>query len=417
MSVTPREVFHGWRMVGVAFAMQAVGTGATLHAFGVFVKPVAEEFEASRLLTVLGPAAAALVGALVSPFLGRWLDRGAARVIIVTGALVMALGFGLLALAPSALLFGVTWATFVGLATVLLGPMTASKLVTSWFTRQRGRALGISTIGSSLGGFAFPPLAAWGIAVAGWRGAFFAFAVGVALVFAPCAWRFVVDRPERIGQHPDGLPVTTQAAIGGESSESADEREWTNREILRNANFWSITLSVGLVFGATGMIVMHLVPFATDQGISVTRAAWIQSTYAASAAAGKYFFGRIADSIPLRTAFISAIALQTIGWSGLLFDPGAGLLTAIAIALGLSAGGRLPVWSAMLAAVFGVRSFGRAMGLMGPMMLPVAFAGPPLAGYVHDRTGSYELGFQLGVVVLLAAIAAAFTLRLPKHAA
>jgi MFS family permease len=128
-------------------------------------------------------------------------------------------------------------------------------------------------------------------------------------------------------------------------------------------------------------------------------------------------FGRIADAIPLRTAFVGAIALQTLGWGAMLFDPGAGLLTAIAVTMGLSAGGRLPVWSAMLAAVFGVRSFGRAMGLMGPMMLPVAFAGPPLAGYIHDQTGSYQLAFQLGLGLLIAAAAFAFTLRLPKHGA
>lgn len=404
-------------MVGIVFAMQAVATGATMHAFGVFVKPVAEEFGASRLLTVLGPTSAALVGACLSPFVGRWLDRGAARTVIVTGALVMALGLGALAFAPSALVFGATYAALIGLATILLGPMTGAKLVTSWFARQRGRALGISTIGSSLGGFVFPPLAAWGIAVAGWRGAFGAFAVGIALFFAPVAWRWVIDRPERIGQHPDGLaaddPSTSEAADA--ASVAADEREWTTREVLGSRAFWSITASMGLVFSSTSMIVMHLVPFATDQGLTPTRAAWIQSSYAVSAAAGKYLFGRISDRVPLRTAFVSAIGLQALGWSGLLFDPGAGWLTVSVITMGLSAGGRLPVWSAMLASVFGVRSFGRAMGLMSPMMLPLTFAGPPLAGYVHDETGSYQLAFQIGLGVLLAAAAVAFTLRLPKR--
>ena len=62
MSRSESETFYGWRMVGVVFAMQALGSGAIMHAFGVFVKPVAEEFGASRMLTVLGPAAAALVG-------------------------------------------------------------------------------------------------------------------------------------------------------------------------------------------------------------------------------------------------------------------------------------------------------------------------------------------------------------------
>ena len=69
----------------------------------------------------------------------------------------------------------------------------------------------------------------------------------------------------------------------------------------------------------------------------------------------------------------------------------------------------------MLAAVFGVRSFGRAMGLIGPMMLPLTFAGPPLAGYIQDETGSYVFAFQIGIAVLAVAAVVASTLRLPKH--
>ena len=64
----------------------------------------------------------------------------------------------------------------------------------------------------------------------------------------------------------------------------------------------------------------------------------------------------------------------------------------------------------MLASAFSGRSFGRAMGLMGPMMLPFTFVGPPLAGYIQDQTGSYQLAFQLGLAALVTAAALAFTL-------
>jgi MFS family permease len=409
--------FHGWRMVGIAFAMQALSAGATFHAFGVFVKPVGTEFGASRLLTVLGPTSVAVVGAVVSPLLGRALDRGAARAIITGGALLLAAGFGALALVPSALAFTLVFATLIGLAAAMCGTLPASQLVTRWFVLQRGRALGIAAIGSSVGGFVLPPLAAWAIATVGWRGAFAWFGAAVALLFAPLAWRFVVDRPERLGQHPDGRVPAEPASVPGPHpapTGSVDAADWSNARLLRSPTFWFITLSVGLVFGSTGLFVLHFVPFATDQGIAPAHAAWIQSTYAASAIAGKYLFGRIADRIALRSAFVAAVALQTLAWSGLLLEPSVPLLLAIGVSMGLSSGGRLPVWGAMVAAAFGARSFGRAMGLMGPVMLPLAFAGPPLGGWIHDRTGSYDLALQAGLGVLVVAGLLAWGLRLPR---
>lgn len=410
------EPFFGWRMVGIGFATQALAVGATFHAFGVFLKPVASELGASRLLTVVGPTAVAVVAALVAPLLGRIVDRGAARSLITAGSLLLAVGFAMLAGVRSVVTFGLVFAVVIGLASSMCGTLPASKLVTSWFVKHRGRALGITAMGTSLGGFLLPPLAAWGIGTIGWRSTCLCFAGMVGLGLTPVAWRLVVDRPETVGQHPDGVASSRGEALReSRQGPAAEGEEWTTARLLRSRNFWIITLAVGLVFGATGFFVIHLVPFATDGGISPGRAAWIQSTYAAGGMVGKYLFGRIADRVALRTAFLAAIGLQMLAWSGLMLAPDEALLFVLGITMGLSAGGRLPVWNAMVAAAFGAGSFGRAMGLMSPIMLPLSFAGAPLGGWIHDRTGSYDLAFQGGLVVLVVAALLACSLRLPAR--
>jgi MFS family permease len=125
-------------------------------------------------------------------------------------------------------------------------------------------------------------------------------------------------------------------------------------------------------------------------------------TVAVAGFIGKLVFGWSADRISLRVGLWLAQGLAAAGIVILSLEPGYATMVLASSLLGLAAGGMLPVWGAMIGAEFGVASYGRAMGLMMPVIAPFAGAGPLLAGLSMDRTGSYSMALQgfVGVVVI-----------------
>lgn len=407
--------FYGWRIVAAAFLAQGLATGATVYVYGVFLKPLVAEFAASRMVVGLGLSALYVVQAVLSPFLGRALDRYSIRAILVWGALLLGGGLVLLSAAQALWQVGLVFALVVGVGSAMAGPLSAGTLVANWFVRQRGRALGIAAMGTSLCGFALPPLAAWLVDEAGWRLACVVLGAGVAALLVPVVWVVVVSRPEERGLSPDGLPGGAPGADGSGGVE-APAVDWTARALLRDRDFWAIALGVALVAGALVALLTHLVAFATDLGIDRERASLLLSVAAAFGMLGKLVFGGIVDRIDRRGAFWLMVGVQGLGWLLLLRDPGYAALLVAAAVLGLGSGGSLPISGALVGATFGRMAFGRVMGLMSPVMMVLTVVTPPLVGHLYDRAGNYELAFRmLFAGTLFAAIPIAF-LRVPGPA-
>jgi MFS family permease len=404
-------MFHGWRIVGIAAVTQAVSVGSTFYAYGAFLKPLAAEFEASRLAVTLGLTLMTLVQGSVAPFLGRALDRGSPRAIMIGGILVQAVGFALLSQATAFWQAGLVFVTAIAIGSFLFGPLATATVAANWFVRRRGRALGLTAVGAAVGGGVFPPLAAALIGALGWRGAVLAMAGGLLLLIAPIRW-LLVSRPEDLGLAPDGDPPTepppAAVAVG-----PADPT--TTRSLVRNGNFWAIAAAVGLAYCPVSVLLAHLVPYATDLGNSPARASLVMSGYALASGLGRVLFGGLADRIDKRLAFWIALGCLALAWANLLGSPPFPALLAAAVASGVAMGGIMPLWGSLVGATFGRAAFGRAMGLMNLLMLPFSMLGAPAAAYLFDRTGSYQLAFTAFLAFFaLSAVAIAF-LRLPAH--
>lgn len=392
MDEDARRSFYGWRIVAAAFLVQGLSTGATVYVYGVFLKPLAEEFGASRMASGLGLSAFFTVQALVSPGLGRALDVRSIRTLMLVGVALLCGGLALIAAGNALWQLGVVFAVLVGLGSVMTGPLAASTLVANWFTTQRGRALGLAALGTSFCGFFLPPIASLLIESIGWRAACLLLAAGVGAILLPVVAMVVVSRPEERGTTPDGAPAVV-AHPGAPAPPEASAR--TSRSLLRDRDFWSITGGIGLLAASAVALLTHLVAFATDLGIEPQNAAWLLSVSAGFAMCGKLFFGSIADRVDLRVAFWSMVGVQLLGWMALLYGTDYGTLLFAAGILGLGTGGNLPMSGALVGATFGRADFGRVTGLMSPMMLALTLVTPPLAGYLFDRSGSYDLAFRI----------------------
>lgn len=403
----PNSIFYGWRMVGTAFLAQGVAAGCTMYIFGLFLKPVADEFGTTRGALSVGIAVFTAAGGVISPFLGPPLDRGRIRLIMGAGVGTLALSLVLLSIAPSLWVLGVVAATLLAFASSAAGPLSASKLVANWFDALRGRALGIASTGTSAGGAIFPPLVALGIGAWGWRGCLAVLGIGVAVLALPPILLWVRSRPEDMGLAPDGIAATTPETIphpGAPASPGIGVRE-----ILRDSNFWALGLTIGLCFAVLTGVILNLHPYATDAGFDTSAGAFLLTILAVSGICGKLAFGTLADRVSKRLLMAIAIAMLGGLVVVLLAGPDYAFLAGASALAGLAVGGFLPLWGAIIGDCWGREAFARVMALMAPLMTPLNMAGMAYPGLIYDHTGSYDMAFQISLGLLgLAAVCLAF---------
>lgn len=399
-------MFYGWWIVLVGLIVQAVGAGTVSYSYSVVAHYLGQEFQAGRMAMMAGITGCTLVGGLVSPTLGTLADRHPMRLLMVAGALSLAIGFNALSFTTAVWQVAVCYALFMSSATMLLGPLTATTLIARWFSGRRGVALGIAAVGTSLGGFLFPPLLHSLMSGFGWRVACRVLGLLILGLTVPLAWFIVLDHPADKGLHPDGAHD-----IGAHAAPATTEGHLSTAAILRRAEFWLIALGVGVLFAVYTAVLTNLVPFAVGRGLTAARAAMLVSLLSMAGIVGKLAFGLAADRVDLRLALAVAMLLVCLALA--LFravDP-SWLLWCGSAALGLAAGGMLPVWGAMLGKAFGVANYGRAMGLMTPVLMPFTLVSPPLAGRIFDVTGDYRLVFEIFFVAVV--VSAMALTRLP----
>jgi sugar phosphate permease len=394
----PLRAFHGWRIVAVMLAAQTVTGGSTTYAYSLFLKPVGAELGIDPARLGLGQTGYLLAMMLVGPMVGAALDQRSIRRLVAAGAVLFALGFTGMAVSSSVWALAACYWSVVSLGALLTGPVPANKLVTHWFVRMRGRALGISSIGASAGGFLIVPLCAWAIPEIGWRGALLGVAAISGIAIAPLAWRVLVDRPEDCGQTADG------DGIQHVGSEGSAEQRIPFRALLARADFWGIALAFGLAFAVVAGLMSFFGLWADRAGLGGTAPVAISALSIASIP-GKVLFGTAAERIDPRKLVWLGLGMQMAFVGVLWSEPAAWLLVAASALVGLSLGGLLPMQAALIAGNFGRASFGSVMGAMGPIMTPLMVLAISAAASTRFST-SYSSLFEVFLVVqLLAALA------------
>ncbi|MCE2392058.1 MAG: MFS transporter [Proteobacteria bacterium] len=408
MSAAPPRApaFWGWWIVGVAFAAQALSIGFTIIPYGLFTPSIEREFGASTALSQLGLGVFTVVMTLSGPVVGPILDRHSIRAVMCGGATLLSVSFLALSLATElwqiALLFGV----LASVGVTMMGPLSATTVVAKWFERRRGLAVGLAAMGPPAGGLVLVPLAGGLIEALGWRGTLQVFAA-INLGFVPLAWLIVRNRPEDVGQLPDG----GAPRMVGPAAPGATGALWSSAKLLRTRSFWAMALGLGIVFGFGGGWNANVPKFGQDLGHSLSSIAWLMGIGAGLGIPGTLLFGALADRFDNRSLLWASIAIQIGALLVLRSQPSFAWLTGALWVFGFSAGGLLPVYASLIGRLFGPLSFGRVMGLAGVVMMPFGAAAPVIAGALRDAAGDYRAA--LGMVALAFA-AGAVTLVLVK---
>jgi len=394
--------FKGWHVLGGGFINAMLIAGATIYAFGLFVKPIEAEFGLNREQANLGILALYISLMFWAVLVGRWLEKYSAKTFSILGAIAFAIGYVIIATAHHPALLILAILIPLGFGFTAVGPFLTNVLATRWFTQKRGRALGIAAIATSAGGFAIVPIFAALMEHFGWRHATLIMAGVVAVLIIIIAKIFVVGRPEDIGQHPDGIENQIE-----EKPETS-----TSPKFIKRADFWLISLGAGLLLGSDQALLTSLIPYGQERGFSTQDAANMMAVMTGSAIAGKLFVGWLAERYDKRLLFALVCLCNLAFLLALLASPGYWNLVAIVAVVGLAIGGVYPVWTTLTAEAFGRDNFSRVIGAMNVVTVPLMLISIIIAGRTFDKTGSYDLAFKIFIPqVILAAICIAFLKR------
>lgn len=374
--VTPTTPARGdrrrWRIVAAVFVCEMLSVGSTSYAYGLFIEPLQREFDLSRAEANTGLVLLILGMAIAAPLVGRLLDRLPLRRVLIGGACAMAAGLFAIAFTHSLPLAGIAL-VLVAMGATALGPLTAASAVTVWFERDRGKALGITAVGTSVGGALIVPLLAFNLGWLGWRMALVAQGVLIVAVVAALAWAVLDARP----------PAHTRAPAGAPASAA-----W-----LRSRNFWCIGLAVALVFAISQSLLASLIPYATDRGLSLAQGTALVSALSITSIFGKLVLGGLGDRCDKRLLLAFIVALLIAGLLALRAEPGFMVLVAVCALTGFVLGGELPVWAALAGDCFDRRQYGAVMGAMTLINGLFSMAAVRLVGEAYDAFGGYGEAF------------------------
>ena len=207
-------MYIGWRVVAGAFFGMVLANGMFTYAFTVLVDPIREEFNASLEQVMYGLTLGTLFGLIMGPIVGALIDRFSVRILMTLGCLFTALGLFAISNSQSIASFSWLLGVTMSLSLATMSSMPGSAVVSRWFSTNRGRALGIASIGSSFGGVLVPALLTFWISLYGWRDALQMMGLVTALLVMPVIWFTVRNQPSDLG-------LTVEEQPGLQEDESA----------------------------------------------------------------------------------------------------------------------------------------------------------------------------------------------------
>jgi len=399
-----RGLFYGWIVVASTFVVLCVGFGVT-YAFNAFFLPLQQEYGATRGETSLVFSIAGFLYFALGAISGPLADRWGPRPVVAIGVVITTAGLAIASQAQTLWQIYAAYGIGVGVG-VGFAYVPAIAAVQKWFVRKRGLASGLAVSGIGAGTLLLPPLAGLIVADMGWRAAYLALAF-IMLATGVVAALLLDDQPELRGVGPDGLPPqpVTAASVAG-------ARSFPLSVALRSRPFW--TLYIACVFSGLALFVpfVHLVPYATDNGVSAQQALLLISIIGVGSIFGRFAFGGIADRFGRRVGLalmFSGLTAMMLWWS---ISTAAWALMLFAALFGAFYGGFVALIPAMTADYFGVRHVSSIIGLLYTSVAFGTLFGPTVAGYAFDITGSYYFAI-LGAAAMMA-LAIVFMLLAPQ---
>ena len=393
--------FYGWVVVGVVFVTMGVGVNART-AFSLLFPPILAEFGWERGVTAGAFSFGFLVSAILSPALGRLMDRRGPRVVMEMGVALMGAGLLLATLVREPWQLYGTMGVMVGGGSVCLGYTGQGLFLPNWFVRRRGLAMSLAFSGVGVGSIILLPWLQTLIGRAGWRSACWAMGILVLAVLAPLNL-LLKRRPEDMGLEPDGDP-SSRETTARQAANVVDPAwaavDWTLGRAARTARFWWIAAGYFGGLFAWYAVQVHQTKYLIEIGWSPGYAAWALGFVSLVAIPGQIALGHLSDRVGREWVWTVGSIGFAICYLALILmreAPTAGLLWLMVVSQGMLGYGLTSVVSAIPAEIFQGRHYGSIFGTLMLSAIAGGAAGPWAAGVIHDATGSYTPAFWIAI--------------------
>lgn len=394
-------LFYGWWILGTVFLASLLAWGF-YYSFGVFFDDLQRTFGANRADVSLISSIFIFTLYITCFFYGWAVDRFSPRILTIFGGLFLFAGLILSSRASSLWQLYVSSGFMAGLGTGATFVPYIS-IISRWFVKRRGLAIGLMAAGSGAGMMIIPPVSQALLVSVGWRTTFVLMGVGCLVLFALAAY-VVRRRPEEKGFLPYGVEASQdkndspKRQTSGSATAIAPEKNVSFGEAMRGKDTW-LLLGMRIFLSLTiFMVNLHLVNFGSDTGLSRASAAFLMSIVGGASIFGKIGAGHLVDTTGSKKIILACAGLMAAIMFWLASPMGSQMLQLSAVVYGIAYGGSYALFNTVVAETFGVPQMGKIIGVVNIGSAAGSLVGPWLAGYIFDSTGNYSIAFLVGAI-------------------
>jgi sugar phosphate permease len=412
--------FFGWTNAALLFFIYGAVYGFVFYGFTVVFPEMIRAQDWARGDAAMAHTLRAFSLGALAPLVAIAIGRAGAKRTMNAGLFFGVFILGMLGTVTSQLWQWILlWGILMPVSFSFGGAIPIQTTLTHWFNVRRATALGIVLSSAAFAGFIAAPLYTLIMREAGtWKAGWLA--AGVLCALALTASLFIRNKPEDIGQFPDGISpasasdtpgeVTTKRARTYRTSES-----WSLREVLRKPVLWLIGVCMVSQMSAIYLLTTHGVLHLTDVGFTRMQSAAAIGNLVLFSGFARLPMGFIGDRIEPRWIMTAALTGMGLALVGIWKAPGDfRALLAIVSVFGFCFGATVPLFPALIGNYFGPSAFAPITGFLSPFMILLGAPVPALAGIIYDRFGSYDIAFTYTVALTLVAALLASALVPPR---
>lgn len=401
------KLFYGWVVTGGAFIVLFFAFCSGFYTFSVFLEPLQKTFGWSRTQISLAFTISALLGGVLSPLLGQMISKFGAKNLFLFGSILA--GCSLLGLSTIQQL----WQYYVIVAVmsvglICTGQVTATTLITLWFEKRRGTAMGIIMVGIGLGSMAMVFISSMVTQAYGWRIAYSVLGLMTLVIGIPTILLTIKSKPEDMNL----LPYGKEASLAP-GDNLAQSEGYTIKQAMRTMSFWLICLILASGSFMLGGLNTNAIALIRSFGADNANGLW--GFALGISVVGKGLFGYLFDKISGKALLAACFILHILGFIALaVASTYSWCIILFILAYGLGLGALLTLGPLLVGDMFGAVNFSKIYGLMGLFQVMGMAGGSVVLAKIYDSTASYQNAVVLMVVLSFTSFVFTILVRRPK---
>ena len=412
-----KEGFYGWISVSATALLSFVCLGGVTYSFGAFQPSICKEFGWSARDVSLALTLVMMFMSLAAPLVGFFVGKYGARRSLILGNIMGVLGLVLLAFLRQRWQLYVGYGLFIGIGVAAFaGMIPQTTIANNWFRKRVSLAMGIIVGLGGIGGIVLVPLIMAFIERFGWRNAYLILA-GMTLLFSVVIPAILIkNRPEDLGQVPDGVVASRGNSIetGPKFSQYVTPVDFTVKEALRTPTLWLIIISITMFFFLLTISMAHQIAFLESIGVSAGVAAFSLGLIPGVSALANLFMGFLTIKFSLKKLSVGSSALMLVGMIILFFTKSAPMALAYSVIFGFGYGAMTVAGMGLASSYFGRRDYPKIIGIAMVFSI-LGSLGAPIAGVIYDSTKSYKMAFVLTIIAALIGLISMILVKPPVH--